>query len=161
MLNFKQDFEKALFAEGMRKMDERYDAARRMVWGYRGKNGYHSKLSDCAVHPISDTFTYAYLLLCRNEEGDVARAHDILYRVIPLQDINPTNRTYGIWQYFLEEDLEEMDEPDWNWADFNGKCMLNCLSEHGDKLTDDMKKRLEDSIRHACEAIIRRNVGPA
>ena len=161
MLNFKQDFEKALFAEGMRKMDERYDAARRMVWGYRGKNGYHSKLSDCPVHAIRDAFDYAYLLLCRDEEGDRARAHDLLYRVIPLQDINPSNRTYGIWQYYLEEDLEEMDEPDWNWADFNGKCMLNCLSEHGDKLTDDMKKRLEDSNRHACEAIIRRNVGPA
>lgn len=161
MLNFKQDFEKQLFAAGMKKMDERYDAARRMVWGYRGKNGYHSKLSDCPVHAIRDAFDYAYLLLCRDEEGDRARAHDLLYRVVPLQDINPSNRTYGIWQYYLEEDLEEMDEPDWNWADFNGKCMLNCLNEHGDKLTDDMKKRLEDSIRHACEAIIRRNVGPA
>ena len=161
MLNFKQDFERDLFAVGMKRMDEKYDAARRMVWGYRGKNGYHSKLSDCAVHPISDTFNYAYLLLCRNEEGDVARAHDILYRVIPLQDINPTNRTYGIWQYYLEEDLEEMDEPDWNWADFNGKTMLRCLNEHGDKLSADMKMRLEDAVRHACEAIIRRNVGPA
>ena len=161
MLNFKQDFEKQLFAAGMKKMDERYDAARRMVWGYRGKNGYHSKLSDCPVHAITDAFEYAYLLLCRDEEGDRERAHDLLYRVIPLQDINPKNRTYGIWQYYLEEDLEEMDEPDWNWADFHGKKMLICLNEHDDKLTDDMKKRLEDSIRHACEAIIRRNVGPA
>lgn len=161
MLNFKQDFEKVLFAAGMKKMDEKYDAARRMVWGYRGKNGYHSKLSDCPVHAIVDAFDYAYLLLCRDEEGDVARAHDVLYRVVALQDINPNNRTYGIWQYYLEEDLEEMDEPDWNWADFQGKRMLRCFNEHGDKLTDDMKSLLEAAIRRACEAIIRRNVGPA
>ena len=161
MLNFKQDFEKELFAAGMRKMDERYDADRRMVWGYRGKNGYHSKLSDCPVHATTDAFAYAYLLLCRNEEGDVARAHDLLYRVVPMQDMNPNNRTFGIWQYYLEEDLEEMDEPDWNWADFQGKRMLLCLNEHGDKLTDDMKELLRASVRRACEAIIRRNVGPA
>ena len=115
MLELRNDLEKQLFALEVQGMDERYDAAVRMCRAWRGKNGYHSRLSECEVHPIRDAFCYAYALLNRDGEGDRARAHDLLYRVIPLQDINPARPTYGIWQYFLEEDLEEMNPPDWNW----------------------------------------------
>ncbi len=160
MLELRNDLEKRLFALEVQAMDERYDAEVRMCRAWRGKNGYHSRLSECTVHPIRDTFEYAYALLCRDAQGDRARAHDILYRVIPLQDINPARPTYGIWQYFLEEDLEEMNPPDWNWADFNGKSMLQMLAEHGDKLTDDIKARMKDSVCHACRAIIKRDVQP-
>ena len=160
MLNLRNDLEKRLFALEVQGMDERYDADVRMCRAWRGKNGYHSRLSECTVHPIRDAFCYAYALLNRDGAGDRARAHDILYRVIPLQDINPARPTYGIWQYFLEEDLEEMNPPDWNWADFNGKTLLQMLAEHNDKLSDDIKARMKDSICHACRAIIKRDVQP-
>ncbi|MBQ7338233.1 MAG: hypothetical protein IJW40_07240 [Clostridia bacterium] len=160
MLELRNDLEKRLFALEVQSMDERYDAEVRMCRAWRGKNGYHSRLSECTVHPIRDAFEYAYALLNRDGEGDRARAHDLLYRVLPLQDINPSRPTYGIWQYFLEEDLEEMNPPDWNWADFNGKNILQMLAEHGDKLTDDIKMRMKDSVCHACRAIIKRDVQP-
>ena len=160
MLELRNDLEKQLFALEVQGMDERYDAAVRMCRAWRGKNGYHSRLSECEVHPIRDAFCYAYALLNRDGEGDRARAHDLLYRVIPLQDINPARPTYGIWQYFLEEDLEEMNPPDWNWADFNGKALLQMLAEHADKLSDDIKARMKDSVCHACRAIIKRDVQP-
>ncbi len=161
MLHFKAEFEKELFALEVRAMDESYDPAVRMCTSYRGKNGYHSRLSDCTVHEIRKSFDYAYQLLNRDGEGDRERAHDILYRVIALQDMNPARNTYGIWQYFLEEDLEEMNPPDWNWADFNGKVLLQMLNEHDDKLTEDIKGRMRDSVYHACRAIIKRNVQPS
>ncbi len=160
MLHFKTEFEKELFALEVRALDEKYDPAVRMTTSYRGKNGYHSRLSDCTVHDIRGSFDYAYQLLNRDGEGDRERAHDILYRVIALQDMNPARNTYGIWQYYLEEDLEEMNPPDWNWADFNGKVLLQMLNEHDSKLTEDIKARMRDSVCHACRAIIKRNVQP-
>ena len=160
MIDFKNPIEKAFYDQHMRKCEKSYDPVVRMTTSYRGLNGYHSKLSDCMVHDVRGSFSYAYDLLRRDEPGDRQRAYDILYRVIPLQDINPSRDTYGIWSYFLEEDLEEMDKPDWNWADFNGKELLRMLLHCSDKITDDLKRRMEDCILHACRAIIKRNVGP-
>ncbi len=160
MLNFKKDFEKDLFEQAMKDYADSYDPAVRMSTSYRGLHGYHSRLSDCTVHEIRKSFEYAYNLLEHDAEGDRERAWDILYRVLPLQDVNPARDTYGIWQYFLEEDLEEMNPPDWNWADFNGKLILQMLREHSDALTDDLKARMKDAVYHACRSIIRRNVQP-
>lgn len=160
MLYLKKDFEKKMFLDSMAAMDQKYDPAVRMCTSYRGKNGYHSRLSDCTVHEIRLSFEYAYLLLVRDAEGDRARAWDILYRVIALQDMNPARNTYGIWQYYLEEDLEEMNPPDWNWADFNGKTLLRILAEYPERIPADLQSRIRDSIGHACRAIIKRNVGP-
>lgn len=160
MLNFKSETDKKLFDLEMQARNNSYDEETMMCRMYRGLNGYHSKLADCTVHGITDNFSYAYELLLRDGEGDRERAYDILYRVIPLQDINPVKRTYGIWAYYLEERLEEMDEPDWNMADFNAKKMLMMLSYCGEALTDDLKKLMKDSVYHACRAIIKRDVQP-
>lgn len=160
MLYLKKDFEQKMFLDSMAALDQKYDPAVRMCTSYRGKNGYHSRLSDCTVHEIRLSLEYAYLLLVRDAEGDRARSWDILYRVIPLQDMNPARNTYGIWQYYLEEDLEEMNPPDWNWADFNGKTLLRILAEYPERVPADLQARIRDSIGHACRAIIKRNVGP-
>lgn len=160
MLYLKNGLEKELFERGVAKNATTYDPERRMAKRRRGKNGYHSRLSDCDVHDVRASFELAYMLFNRDAEGDRATAYDILYRVLPLQDVNPARNTYGIWQYYLEEDLEEMNPPDWNWADFNGKFILYMLNEHSDKLTDDLKMRLKDAAVHACRSIMKRNVGP-
>ena len=160
MLYLKNEFEKELFDLAVPKAFEKYDPERRMTKVWRGANGYHSRLANCEVHDVRGSLSFAYQLLNRDAEGDRQTAYDILYRVIPLQDINPARNTYGIWSYYLEEDLELMNPPDWNWADFNAKTLLYILNEHADKLTDDLKMRVKDSIMHACRAIIKRNVGP-
>lgn len=160
MIRFKTELDKELFERYMDSLDARYDADVRMTHSWRGANGYHSKLSECTVHAIRENFVYAKNLLRRDAEGDRARAYSVLYRVLPLQDIDPSRNTYGIWSYYLEEWLEEMDEPDWNWADFNGKDLLIMLRECDDALTDDLKARMKDAIWHACCAIIKRNVNP-
>lgn len=160
MLYCKNDLEKELFEAAVPKTLAKYDPERRMVKTRRGANGYHSRLVNCDVHEYRESFELAYMLLNRDAEGDREIAHDILYRIIPKQDINPESKTYGIWAYYLEEDLEQMNPPDWNMADFNTKNLINILNEHADKLTDDMKMRVGDAIIHGCRSIIRRNMGP-
>ena len=160
MLYCKNELEKELFEAAVPKTLAKYDPERRMVKTRRGANGYHSRLVNCDVHEYRESFELAYMLLNRDAEGDRAIAHDILYRIIPKQDINPESNTYGIWAYYLEEDLEKMNPPDWNMADFNTKNLINILNEHSDKLTDDMKMRVKDAIIHGCRSIIRRNMGP-
>ena len=160
MLYCKNEFEKELFEAAVPKTLAKYDPERRMVKTRRGANGYHSRLVNCDVHEYRESFELAYMLLNRDAEGDRAIAYDLLYRIIPKQDINPESKTYGIWAYYLEEDLEQMNPPDWNMADFNTKNLINILNEHADKLTDDLKMRVKDAIIHGCRSIIRRNMGP-
>lgn len=161
MKYFKNDFEKEIFALGdCPRILSDYDPDVRLVKRYRGKNGYCSKLSDCTVHEIRASFIFAYDLLGRDKEEYTKIAHDVLYRALPLQDVNPTRNTYGIWAYYLEEELEDMDVPDMNWADFIGHTLLCILNEYEDKLTDDLIMRIKDAIVHACRCIIKRNVGP-
>ena len=110
MLYCKNDFEKELFDISVANLAKRYDPERRMVKGWRGANGYHSRLVNCEVHEIRASLELAYALLNRDAEGDRQIAYDILYRVLPLQDINPARKTYGIWAYYLEEDVERMND---------------------------------------------------
>ena len=56
MLYLKKDFEKKMFLDSMAALDQKYDPAVRMCTSYRGKNGYHSRLSDCTVHEIRLSF---------------------------------------------------------------------------------------------------------
>lgn len=140
--------------------DKQYDPKERTTTRYRGVNGYHSRLKDRIVHDIRDSFVYARELLLLGGEEDLQRVYDILYRVIPLQDINPSRKTYGIWPYYVEESLEQMDCPDWNWADFIAKEMLVMLIGKRAALPLELQGRMQDAIWHACQAIIKRNVGP-
>lgn len=154
------DHEMQLFLKAMEEQDKTYDPVIRMNTEYRGINGYHSQLSDCTVHAVHRSICYAYMLLCRNAEGDCQRAHDIIYKLLPMQDINPNRPTYGVWPYFHEEDIAQMAPADWNWADFNAKILLKMMFDHLDKLTDDLVRRMEDAVVHACRAIIKRDVQP-
>lgn len=160
MLYLKKEFEKEFFETAVSREFSKYDPERRMHKS-RDYGNAHSRIYNCEVHKIRESLELAYMLLNRDAEGDREVAHDILYRVLPLQDINPARKTYGIWSYYLEEDVELMNPPDMNWADFNGRTLLYILNEHSDKLTDDLKMRVKDAIIHACRSIIRRNVGPS
>ncbi|MBN2315562.1 MAG: hypothetical protein JXM79_16660, partial [Sedimentisphaerales bacterium] len=84
----------------------------------------------------------------------------ILRRVIALQDQDPNSRTYGIWSWFMEEPLDQMSPPDWNWADFCGAQLLQVAIDHMDRLPEDLQQKVTESILHAGRAIQRRNVGP-
>ncbi len=152
--------EEKIFAEIVKRSDAAFDPKENMLTEWRGKNGYHSRLEECTVHGVAGSLEYACDLMCRGKEKDVQRAERILWRVLSLQDRETDSETFGIWPYFLEESLSEMDVPDWNMADFNAKRLYYLLKEHGERLSEESKERIKEALDMACKSIMKRNVGP-
>lgn len=125
--------------------------------------GYHTKLTKethPTVHPTYPSLAYALGLLNTGISAYEERASAIIERVIALQDRDPGNDTYGIWPWFYEEPLVRMAPPDWNWADFCGKELVLAALRHGGRLPDELNERIREAASCACEAIIKRDVGP-
>ncbi|MCS7463986.1 hypothetical protein N0M98_28145 [Paenibacillus doosanensis] len=125
--------------------------------------GYHTTLKREQVthtHPTLAALVYALGLLDSEDEALAARASDIIGKVIGLQDQNRENATFGIWSWFLEEPLSMMAPPDWNWADFCGKRLVLAEQRHGQRFSAELRERLRHAVYCACDAIMKRNVGP-
>jgi len=123
--------------------------------------GYHTTIKDAdTIHSTLNTLIYALGLLDTEQHEDGLRAFDIIGKVISLQDTNRNNSTFGIWSWFYEEPLEQMSPPDWNWADFCGKLLVLALSRHGSRFPDELYGDVKQAIYNACDAIIKRDVGP-
>ena len=116
---------------------------------------YHSKISDSYVHMIVPSSVYAKKLICSGENRELGER--IFERIISLQDSDPKSDTYGLWPYYLEEKLEDMDCPDKNMAGFNSREMLDVLYRCGESLSEDIKDKMFGAITAACRAIIKRN----
>lgn len=122
--------------------------------------GYHTRIPEGAhVHPTRENLQYAVLLLRSTRPDDAARAIGIIEKVLHLQDVDPTSKTYGIWPWLYEEPLEQMAPPDWNWADFCGASLAVILHENGGRLPDRVAVDVRTALDHAAASIFRRNVG--
>jgi len=123
--------------------------------------GYHTRVpAGTPVHEVRIALDYALALFEENSSVSVSRALVILDRVLPLQDLDPTNPTYGIWPWLLEEPLAQMNPPDWNWADFCGVRLYHLLGVYGDRLTPASMAAVQRALHAAARSIYRRNVGP-
>jgi hypothetical protein len=148
------------FLETLKSADERYDPDACMTRRPFSSPGYHTALQGGFVHPTRESLSYAVTCLDAGDEEHLHRAEDILLKVTSLQDSNPSSRTYGIWSWFLEEPLDKMGAPDWNWANFCGVSLLQVLLYHRSRISEVVRTKIEESLRHACESIMRRDVGP-
>ena len=157
---FSSQQQKDAFLKALSRQDERYDPTERMIRRPFSSPGYHTTLKGGYVHPTRDSLNYAVALLDSGQPERLERAELILRRVIALQDQDPNSRTYGIWSWFMEEPLDKMSPPDWNWADFCGAQLLQVAIDHMDRLPADLQQQVTESILHAGRAIKRRNVGP-
>ncbi len=137
-----------------------YDPAEQMIRRPFSSPGYHTTLTGGFVHPTRDSLNYAVGLLDTGKPEHLERALAIVARLVALQDTDPQSRTYGIWSWFLEEPLEKMSPPDWNWADFNGVALLQIARDHRSRLPADLAAKVDAAIVHAARAIKKRNVGP-
>lgn len=123
--------------------------------------GYHTKVPNGTwVHTTRGSLEYAVALLARGRDNDVGRAEAIIAKVITLQDQRPESRSRGIWPWLLEEPVEKMEAPDYNWADFCGALLAQMIHCHGDRLSGDLRVKMRKSLEMAAEAIKRRNIGP-
>jgi hypothetical protein len=157
---FSNDTERRGFLAALEKRDADYDAKEKMTRRPFSSPGYHTTLNGGMVHSTRESFSYAVALLDSGDAKRLARAVDILRRVIALQDQDPNSKTYGIWSWFMEEPLAKMSPPDWNWADFCGTQLLQVARDHMQRLPQDLQDDVRKSILHAAQSIKRRNVGP-
>jgi hypothetical protein len=141
-------------------LHKQFDPAENMLKRPFSSPGYHTTLTGGFVHPTRESLTYAVALLDTGDETLRARAEAILRRVIALQDQRTGSKTFGIWSWFLEEPLEKMDPPDFNWADFCGAQLLQVALDHRQRLPADVRQLVDDAIQRAAQAIRKRNVGP-
>lgn len=148
------------FLKALGECDARYDAGEQMLQAPFSSPGYHTTLTGGTVHSTRESFEYAVALLDSGEPERLKRAEAVLGRLISLQDQDPNSKTYGIWSWFVEEPLDRMSPPDWNWADFCGVQLLQVAIDHLDRLTPELRHAVRDSILHAARSIQRRNVGP-
>ena len=154
------EVQRGALIEALENADRKYDPAERMITSSVSGVGYHTTLKSGIVHPTRTSLSYATALLDSGEEPRLKRAKDILHRVISLQDQNPDRKTYGIWSWYLEEPLDKMSPPDWNWADFCGAQLLAVWIDHRERLGEALAGKVRESILHAAQSIKRRNVGP-
>jgi hypothetical protein len=149
-------------AEYLEACEERYSSELHLLGGPFYGPGYHSRVPDGTyAHDILNSMNYALALLASGTEEHVARASDILRKVLTLQETDPTSEMYGLWPWLAEEPLAAMAQPDPNWADFGGARLAQVLSDHEKKLPKDIGEAVRVSLGHAAYAIFRRNTGPA
>ena len=123
--------------------------------------GYHTRFTDQDfAHPVTANFDYALILLAVDGPGQKEKAIAILRELLSLQDVDSESKTYGIWSWFVEEPLEMMNPPDWNWAGFCGMRIIQALVKFDNDLPEDLVDSLKAALGHATRAIIRRNMGP-
>ncbi len=151
---------RAKLAKTLEPLHAQYDPAEKMIRRPFSSPGYHTTLKGGDVHPTRDSLRYARAILDLGDPAMDRRAFDIIERVVGLQDQDPTHKTYGIWSWFMDEPLEKMSPPDWNWADFCGRELLEVILYHRDRLPADLKQKIDASILHAARSIQKRNVGP-
>ncbi|OKP99515.1 hypothetical protein [Paenibacillus sp. P46E] len=145
----------------MQRLEPRYDPELHLLWSPFSSPGYHTTLREAEfIHSTRDSLSYALGLLDTELPAYEQRAFDIIAQVVSLQDTDRSHDTFGIWSWFYEEPLAQMAPPDWNWADFCGSRLVQALSRHGRRLPESLRMEVARSIEYACEAIIKRNVGP-
>ncbi|MEC0093826.1 hypothetical protein [Paenibacillus macquariensis] len=161
---YKQSFDhKELLLNKIMSQEKDYDPRVNMLIRPLHTPGYHTTLTSDVyplVHPTHPSLLYAVGLLNSEDPENVQRASDIIQSVLALQDRDPERDTYGIWPWFYEESLIQMDPPDWNWADFCGKELVLAALLHGPLFTEDLREQIQQGISCACDAIIKRDMGP-
>ncbi len=116
---------------------------------------YHSRVKGDFIHPFRESIEYAVRLF--DDGNNIPNARRIVKSVISQQNKDEHSPYYGLWPYYLEESLDEMSPPDFNWADFIGKQLLVIYIDHADCLNDDDKEKIKAAVYNACRCIIRRN----
>jgi len=157
---FPTEVRRQAFLKALGECDARYDATEQMLQAPFSSPGYHTTLTGGTVHSTRESFEYAVALLDSGEPERLERAEAVLSRLIALQDQDRDSRTYGIWSWFLEEPLDKMSPPDWNWADFCGTQLLQVAIDHMDRLPPELQQQVKDPILHAARSIQRRNIEP-
>lgn len=146
--------------EGCRKqLRESFDPKENMiVTDYKHwVGGYHTRRTGI-THVVRSTAEYASGVLLLSIKDEYEQAYGALWKLCSLQDRREGSATYGLWPYYLEEDLAHMLVPDYNWSDFIGKELIGICLCCREALPEELYEALKQAVRAAMECSIRRNV---
>ena len=121
------------------------------------QGGYHTKRQG-KVHNINSTASFAADILTFGLEEHYPKAFRALERICELQDTREGSKTFGLWAYYMEEDLEHMIAPDYNWANVVGEHLLQVAINCKDLLMEGLWNKLCVAIHNASRCTITRNV---
>ena len=154
--------EKSLIIKSVEEENKNFDPAYNAIKVFTPAtaNHYHSKRIGMENHPTRTAANYVVDLLETGIKENQERACKVIEALLAAQDVNPENKTYGIWPYHFEEPLEDMNRPDWNWADFISVQLLEAYMQFNEIIPDDLKIKMEESIIHAARSIEKRDVKP-
>jgi hypothetical protein len=153
--------EQKAFLDVLEENNKLYDFDVKLLKEPFSSPGYHTQYKGSTVHKTYTSAVYALALLDAGEYAGKAyngRACGIIDKIVSLQDTCPDSPTFGIWPWFYEEPLVDMNPPDWNWADFLGKELLQIAVDYPDALGKERLERVINAINCACRSIIRREV---
>jgi hypothetical protein len=153
--------QKQMLLDVVKSKDAAYNSELCLLRSPFSSPGYHTTIKQAEfIHATRESLIYALALLDTELDENKQRAFDIIAKIVSLQDTDRSRSTFGIWSWFYEESLDQMSPPDWNWADFCGKQLVLALSRHGHRFPQQLRDTVIQSIYNACDAIIKRDVGP-
>ncbi|HHT03370.1 MAG TPA: hypothetical protein GX005_03490, partial [Bacteroidales bacterium] len=140
-------------------MFQTYDWKESMMTEYRATyaGGYHTQKTGL-VHNVRDTVEFATSVLLLEKDIYREDAFLMLDKIVSLQDQDTNSKTFGLWSYYLEEDLSCMESPDYNWADFIGKNLSMILLKYNNKLPNVLRIKIEQAVSNVAACSIKRNV---
>lgn len=154
------ELEQNKFMKALEDCGKAYDPEEKMLATYLDKPAVYASTLTGKAHYTRESLIYAVALLDSGLEENRQRAIGILEKVVSLHDADPNSKTYGIWSWYLEEPLDKMSPPDFNWADFCGVQLLQVLLDHSDRISAELLESIKKSIVHACNSIMKRKVSP-
>src|SRR5476649_1172700 len=151
-----------VYLASMKKLgDSYYDPEYRLSTFPEKVNVHIEYLAPGVRHSTRESLYYALTLLLIGGAENIARAADIIDRVIDAQEqSDPEHRLYGLWHYYAEESVLTWPLPDTNWAAFNGLTLLLIWREAAPLFTEGLRVKMRDSIRRAAICMQRQNTDP-
>ncbi|VGO21943.1 hypothetical protein [Pontiella sulfatireligans] len=139
-----------------------YNADVKMLPFTLDKYQYHTDAPvGTVLHRTRESLYFAEKLLNTYDPEMTQQAIDIIRAVVPLQCSDPSREFYGVWPYYPEEPLETKKSGfDPNWADFMAVSLLDIWMLHEDRIPDDLRAEVKESLIRSCAAIKRRNARP-
>lgn len=149
-----------VFDFAMTEYDRRWDADDRLIGSLRGEDG--------APHGVRESAYYATALLFRDGPGDRDRAVEAIRGVLAQQIVEPGARYHGTFYRRPQEprirpgtDATVWKDYDPNWRQFVGCCWGIILLKYGDRVPDDVRGALIESLVTAVEGeIAAKRLGP-
>jgi hypothetical protein len=145
------DQHRLLYDIGRKYADANFDPDANLV----GAQSHHPP--NKKQHSTRESAYYAYGLLLTGDPADRDRAQAILRRVVTAQDNKSNGPTRGAYSWYFEEKPSDL-----NSAAFVGMVMADVidLDRRHPMLDADVRQAVEESGKHAVEAVMQRDVDP-